>query len=361
MTSPRRSVVINGRFLSQPLSGVQRFALEMVRAMDSIRQREPTHPANGLAMEVLCPRHPRLDPGLHTIPVRETGRLGGYAWEQLELPLAARGRLVLNLANLGPLLAHKITTIHDAIVWEMPTNYTRSFVTAYRLLVPLIARTSRYCVTVSEHSKRSLVAHGITGKVPVSIIHNGIDHILRADQPVPDGISWPERFVFALGNAAPNKNAALVRALAPRLRERGIATVIAGGGNASIFAAAGVGDGNVVALGRVPDAVISEAYRRALAFLFPSFHEGFGIPPLEAMALGCPVVASQSSAMPEILGDAALLRDPRDPQQWLDAVAAIAADAALRADLIEKGRARAALYTWDKAARRMLQLLVATA
>lgn len=361
MISARRSVIINGRFLSQPLSGVQRFALEMVRAMDAIRRDEPAHPANGLAMELLCPRHPRVDPGLHTIPVREVGSLGGYAWEQLELPLAARGRLVLNLANLGPLAARKITTIHDAIVWEMPQNYTRSFVAAYRLLVPLIARTSRYCVTVSEHSKRSLIAHGITGKVPVSVIHNGIDHILRADQPVPEGISWPERFVFALGNAAPNKNAALVRALAPSLRKLGIATVIAGGGNASVFAAADGGDDGVVALGRVPDAVIREAYRRALVFLFPSFHEGFGIPPLEAMALGCPVVASQTSAMPEILGDAALLRDPHEPGQWLDAVSAIAADPALRAQLVDKGRARAALYTWDKAARRMLQLLVASA
>lgn len=356
-----KTIAINGRFLTQPLSGVQRFAWELIRAMDRVRRDEPGHEGNALRMEILCPFSVCPLPRLFTIPVRPVGRLGGYAWEQVELPLAARGSLVLNLCNLGPVLARKVTTIHDTIVWQMPENYTRSFVAAYRMLVPLIARTSQHCVTVSEFSRRSLIEFGISGASPVTVIHNGVDHMLESieQQPTPS-ITWPNRFVFALGNAAPNKNAALVRGIAPRLREMGIATVLAGGGNASVFAGADGGEAGVLALGRVPDAVIREGFRRALAFVFPSFHEGFGIPPLEAMALGCPVVASQTSAMPEILGEAALLRDPRAPEQWLDAIATIAADPQLRARLVERGRERANLYTWDRSARRMLSLLAAT-
>lgn len=358
-----KAIAINGRFLTQPLSGVQRFAWELIRAMDRIRRDEPGHQAAGLRMEILCPASVCPLPSLHTIPVRAVGRTSGYAWEQIELPLAARGRLVLNLCNLGPVFARKVTAIHDTIVWQMPGNYTRAFVAAYRMLLPLIARTSSQCVTVSEFSKRSLAQFGVTGDRPVSVIHNGVDHMLDdvAAPPSSDAIPWPERFVFALGNAAPNKNAALVRAIAPRLRQMGIATVLAGGGNSAVFAGAGGGEADVIALGRVPDAVIREGFRRALAFVFPSFHEGFGIPPLEAMALGCPVVASQTSAMPEILGDAALLRDPSAPDQWLDAIAAIAADPLLRAGLVERGRERARLYTWDRSARRMLSLLASAA
>lgn len=361
MSASRRSVVINGRFLSQPLSGVQRFAWEVVRAMDAIRHSEPEHPGNALELEILCPSQVCPLPRLHTIGARAIGRMGGYAWEQVELPWAARGRLVVNLSNLAPILARKISTIHDAIVWQMPQNYTPAFVAAYRLLLPLIARTSRHCVTVSEHSKRCLQEFGVTGEVPVTVIHNGIDHILEAAAaPSARPIHWPERFVFALGNAAPNKNAALVHALAPRLREHGIATIIAGGGNASVFADVAGRDTGAVALGRVPDSVIREGYGRALAFVFPSFHEGFGIPPVEAMALGCPVVASQNSAMPEILGDAALLRDPNAPQQWLEAILDIAGNPALRSSLVEKGLARAQRYRWDEAGRRMLALLLDT-
>lgn len=358
----RAQVVINGRFLGQPLSGVQRFAWEVVRAMDRIRRDEPAHDSNRLSLEILCPAKVCPLPRLDTITARTVGRRDGYAWEQVELPLAARGRLIVNLCNLGPVFARKITTIHDAIVWQMPENYTRAFVAAYRVLLPLVARTSRHCLTVSEHSKRCLMDFGVTGTTPVSVIHNGIDHILDAAAPTPaEPFPWPERFVFALGNAAPNKNAALVHALAPRLREHGIATVIAGGGNASVFAGPKDSDQGVIALGRVPDAIIREAYSRALAFVFPSFHEGFGIPPVEAMALGCPVVASQTSAMPEILGDAALLRDPRVPDQWLEAIMDIATKPGLRAALIEKGRARSRLFNWDAAARRLLTLLVAEA
>lgn len=357
-----RPIAINGRFLTQPLSGVQRFAWELVRAMDRIRRDDTGHPGAGLDMELLCPTGVAPLPQLETIRVRPVGRLGGYAWEQIELPLAARRRLVLNLCNLGPVLARKVTTIHDTIVWQMPGNYTRAFVAAYRVLLPLIARTSSACVTVSEFSKRSLIKFGVTGDRPVSVIHNGVDHLLASTAAQSaEGVAWPERFVFALGNAAPNKNAALVRTIAPRLRQMGIATVLAGGGNAAVFAGASDDAAEVMMLGRVPDAVIREGFQRALAFVFPSFHEGFGIPPLEAMALGCPVVASQASAMPEILGDGALLRDPRQPDQWLEAIAAIAADPQLRDGLIERGRARAARYTWENSARRMLTLLAATA
>lgn len=353
----RTGVVINGRFLDQPASGVQRFAREIVRAMDTIRAAEPEHEANRLDMEILCPA-PLPTAGLATIPVRAVGRMGGYLWEQVELPLAARGRLVLNLANMGPVLSRKITTVHDAIVWQMPGNYSRAFVAAYRVLLPVIVRTSRHCVTVSDHSRRCLVDLGVTGATPVSVVHNGIDHIRRDGGACPAGMRWPDRFVFALGNAAPNKNLALVRAIAPRLRREGIATVIAGGAHETVFAAAGgLHSDDVVELGRVPDAVIREAFQKALVFVFPSFHEGFGIPPLEAMALGCPVIASATSAMPEILGDAALLRDPGDPEQWLDAVLAIAGDPDLRASVISKGLRRADRFTWDAAARKMLSLL----
>jgi glycosyltransferase involved in cell wall biosynthesis len=198
----------------------------------------------------------------------------------------------------------------------------------------------------------------VAGTRPISVLYNGVDH-LRAASSDSDGadIRWPERFVFALASAAPNKNLQLINSLAARLRERGIATVLAGGSNRSVFANAQAFDTGVTALGRVSDGVIRTAFSKAMAFLFPSFHEGFGIPPLEAMAMGCPVIASNTSAMPEVLGDAALYCSPREIDVWEHAVARLAETPSLRESLVSKGYERARLFTWETSARTMLSLL----
>ena len=341
------------------MTGVQRFATELVRAMDRVITLEADKYTN-ICFQILCPINAieNNDLGLTAIHTRVVGRTRGYVWEQIELPIAARGRLILNLGNIAPIFANKIITIHDAIVWEMPENYRWYFRLSYKMLLPIIAKTSKHCITVSEESKASLLRHGITGDVPVSVIYNGVDHIHRlSDSRVSEKIEWPERIVFSLGSSSPNKNFSLLSRLAPELRKIGISMVIAGAMNPAVFGVTTEIESSIQVLGRISDAAICEAYRRAIAFIFPSFYEGFGIPPLEAMAMGCPVVASNTSAIPEILGDAAIYRSPYSIDGWCDAISELANNRVFSELMGSRGVKRAADFCWDTSARKLLDLL----
>jgi glycosyltransferase involved in cell wall biosynthesis len=121
--------------------------------------------------------------------------------------------------------------------------------------------------------------------------------------------------------------------------------------------AAEVGLGTSVdRLGHVPDDRLAALYRDAVAFLFPSRYEGFGLPPLEAMAAGCPVVSSPAGALAEVLDGAAVLENPTDPERWAHAVLALARDVSARAARVAAGRIRARSFTWQESARRTLEV-----
>ena len=130
--------------------------------------------------------------------------------------------------------------------------------------------------------------------------------------------------------------------------------VIAGGANAKVFGDAGKDDDERIHwLGYVSDGELAALYQQAWAFVFPSIYEGFGIPPLEAMQWGCPVVAARAASIPEVCGDAALYFDPRNAGELVAALQRLAADDGLRQHLSDEGRKRAALFSWPQAARQV--------
>lgn len=363
MPATNRRVVINGRFTASPMTGVQRYAHEIVGAMDTLREED--HPSTrGLDLVLALPPGGAAPARLRTIPSRRVGRLNGYLWEQVDLARFARRDVVLGLGNFGPLASPRaITTVHDAHVWLMPESFSRGFRLAYRALLPLVIRRSRHWTTVSRYSEGALRGYRVADRAASAITPNGHEHARAWDaaRSTLDTSRLPSRFVLALGNRTPNKNLALVHALAPDLARHGIGVVLAGGSNPRVFGADGdAAPTGVVELGRVSDDDIALLMGRALACLFPSFHEAFGLPPVEAMVHGCPVIASDRSALPEVLGEAALLRDPDDRAAWLDAILTVHRDPTLRARLIERGRERAALYSWRRSALALLDLVHAT-
>lgn len=176
--SPLR-IAINGRFLTQRSSGVQRFAMETITAIDALLDGE--YAALKGRIELLAPLKARDFP-LKNIPLRRAGLFSGYLWEQIEFPLHAVGSLLLNLCMLGPLAAkHQIVVVHDATVRALPENFSARFRAAYGFLLPRLCRRADLVVTVSEFSRREIGKwYGAdVGKIPVC--YEGSDHITAVD------------------------------------------------------------------------------------------------------------------------------------------------------------------------------------
>ena len=352
---------INGRFLTQRITGVQRYAHEMMHALDGLLE---AHPINGTPeAELLVPPDVLQEnlPALRNIAIRQLGRLHGHAWEQVELPRFAQG-LVLNFCNTFPMaIRRQLVVIHDASIYASPVGYTPAFKAYYRVLFA----TARYrnnirIVTVSEFSKAELQKFAGFKASQISVIHNGADHWKRVtpDFAVLARLGLVDRpFLMAVGSENKNKNIGRLIEAFYKLSPPDIPLVLAGGKNTQVFSSIEAQDGeNLIRTGYLTDAELAALYSRALAFVFPSLYEGFGLPPLEAMYFGCPVVCSRAASLPEVAGDAALYCNAYDVDDIAACLQKIIEDKAMRDRLIKAGEAQIAKFTWRASAEKMLAL-----
>lgn len=300
----------------------------------------------------LAEQLPRLRPGRYAVlsPPRALAHRAGQAWEQIALPLAARrAELLLSPANLAPLAGRgNVVVIHDSAPFREPGWYRPLYGAWHRTIVPRIARRARLVVVPSEHVRTELVQLLGLDDGRVRAISPGVDAAF-ADPPAPDpllrrlGLEQP--YVLAVGTDSPRKNLGLLDRIAPSLEAAGLRVAIAGSGRSYM---PGSAPGGARRLGYVPDADMPALYAGAAALAVPSLYEGFGLPCVEAMAAGTPVVAADRPALPEACGDAALLVDPDDPDAF--AAALIEAAGPARRRLTDAGRARAAGLSWERSA-----------
>jgi glycosyltransferase involved in cell wall biosynthesis len=345
------TLAVNGRFLGQGMTGVQRFAAEVTGALA----------ASGAALRLLAP--PGAPAALGGVPVEIVGRRTGQAWEQLDLPRAAGGDLLLNLGNTAPLArgARQVVVIHDAGVFDTPESYSLPFRSWYRALHLALPRLGARVVTVSEFSRGRLAARLRLDPARIAVMPEGGEHVLRV--PADAGVLArhglaPGGYALAVGTRAAHKNLGALRDAAALLASRGLVLAVAGAVQGGVFSGPADAEGAAVRLlGRVTDAELRALYENALGLVFPSRYEGFGIPPLEAMWCGCPVLASRAGAVPEVCGDAALWFDADGPAGPAAALARLLDEPGLGDRLRAAGRSRAALYSWDAAARRLLEIV----
>jgi glycosyltransferase involved in cell wall biosynthesis len=170
----------------------------------------------------------------------------------------------------------------------------------------------------------------------------------------------PERFLLSVGTLEPGKNRGVLLPAVRHLARRGVTLPLVVAGQRGWLESGGGGRGSVRFLGYAPDADLAALYSLATAFVFPSWLEGFGLPPLEALACGTPVVASNRPAMPEVLGDAVLYADPRRPDEWGEAIARLVSDTALREEMVGRGLVRSESYSWERAARETIEVYKAS-
>jgi glycosyltransferase involved in cell wall biosynthesis len=362
-----QTVYVNGKFTAQATTGVQRVARCLLEAVDQRLASEVGGPAARWVL--LCPPVGRPPP-LRRVETRVVGARHGslHLWEQWTLPRAARDGLLLNLTGSAPAWAgQQICTLHDAAVFDRPEAYAPLFRGWYRWLFRRLARTAVAINTVSAFSRARLADRlGVPGK-RINVIHNGGDHLLHV-QASPGYLASVglvgRRFVLAVGSENVTKNfGAVIEAMA-ELADDKVLLVIAGGRRGVVFApAAGKTEASdrVIRLGPVGDAELKALYGAAIALVFASSYEGFGLPPLEAMSCGCPVLASSATAVPEVCGDAALYVDPDSPPDIARRLGQMMADDGLRADLVVRGTARLRQFTWQAAAARLQAQLQAEA
>ena len=259
-----------------------------------------------------------------------------------------------------------VLTVHDVVYlshpeWHLPMN--RWFLT---LAMPRFARRAQAIVAVSEYTRREVVSLLRADPARVHVIYEGVDDRF---QPVRDpqalaqvraryGLRPP--FILYVGAIEPRKNLpTLLRAFAALCREPGFEhqLVVAGGKGwlyDEVYAtAAGLDLGErCVFTGRVPDEDLPALYSAADIFAWPTFFEGFGFPPLEAMACGTPVATSNATSLPEVVGDAGLLVSPHDVGAWVAALRRLTSDPALRQRLAGDGLRQARRFRWEETARR---------
>jgi glycosyltransferase involved in cell wall biosynthesis len=307
-------VAIDARAAVRPeLGGVERWARELVARLPGLGDYRVLRPPPALAHRA------------------------GHAWEQLVLPArTARAPVLLCPANLAPLAARNtVVVIHDAAPLRHPGWYSDLYAAWQRRVLPLVARRARRVITVSEFSRREL--RELLG-VDAEVVPGGVDPRFRP------GPRAERPYVLCVASQTARKNLA---ALAP-LARAGVDVVVAGGHRPQFTREAGL-DG-LRLLGHVDDAALPGLYAGAAAFVLPSRYEGFGLPVLEAMASGTPVVAADAGALPETCGGAARLAPP---DAVADAVADLLADPDEQERLRALGLARAAEFSWERTAREI--------
>jgi glycosyltransferase involved in cell wall biosynthesis len=350
----KRKIFINGRYLTQRITGVQRYAAEVVSSLDRLLKAGTL--GDGHCVTLLAPTGSYQLPALKSIRLVQSGVLSGHLWEQIELPRLARDGLLFNPCGPSPLFhSCQITMLPDASVFVAPQGYSFAYRVWTRLLYLSAGLRAKAILTISKYSKGKLLDHCWTlSRKKIYVVYPGSDHMLRCgiDNGILDNLLKNGRrdYVLCVGSQQANKNVKIVTSISGWLEERGISTIITGGSNKTVYRGEEKDEGDVTKTGYVTDSQLRALYQNARCFIFPSFEEGFGIPPLEAMHCGCPVVASSSASMPEVCGDGALYFDPHDVQGLKDALDAVLSNTVVADRLRAQGVSQVERYTWDKTA-----------
>jgi glycosyltransferase involved in cell wall biosynthesis len=305
----------------------------------------------------------------HSVYPLPMDTLAKIVWPNLVLPCqAAQDRFDLihattHYGTFMPCRYRNVITVTDVSPLLHPDTHGRGQVMYHRYFLPQVLKRADVIVTISHSSKKDIISCFRLSEEKVHVIHLGVD---RNFVPTVTGESnfartLPERYILNIGTLEARKNLPRLLEAYAIVRGKGLShkLLIAGARGWRLSSLARIVEkhkleNDVVFLGYVEDADLPLLYSRADFFVYPSIYEGFGLPILEAMACGTPVITSNCSSMPEVAGDAALLVDPLDVNDLVTKILDLAGSGDLRRFLREKGIGRASLFSWEKTAQETL-------
>lgn len=342
-----KKIVINGKFLGDRMQGIVRYARELVRRLDNLSE--------GLDITLLVPLNVEADLPLKNIKIVKYGRRNGIKWEQRDLAKYMRKHkdsICVNLCNVAPVHAPAgVTVVHDIMYKVNPSHYTSLRNRLSRLWhcyqYKVIAKKELAILTVSEFSKNDIIKNYPISDGKVYVVPSAWQHVKKFS----GNDNWqtaypylePKQFYFSLSTLARNKNGKWILEVAKNNPE----AVFAIGGK--YYDADDVNiPSNVHMLGFISDEDACSLIKNCKAFIHPSLYEGFGLPPLEALALGADVISSNTTSLPEVLGNSAHYIDPYDYNVDLDKL--LREPVADREEALQK-------FSWSKSAEKLLDIL----
>lgn len=359
---------INGRFLLVKQTGVQRAAYNLVSTLIKLDRKNEYLIFTGYS-ELKNP-----DWAFENVTVIPSLIRGGSAfrnliWEQVQLPLLAKRYKVDVLhspANMAPLFyaGKSILHIHDVCFIVNPQWYSFAFRTWYKFVIPKLARKATRVVTNSNSSKNDLLRYCDLDNKKLKLVYWAVDDSFKNDKPNPES---KQDYILYVGSLEPRKNIKnLIRAFClmkinnPEIKTK----LVLIGGESPLFARLKLTinqfQDDIILKGFVTENELRTYYQRAMLVAYPSLYEGFGLPPLEAMASGSAVVTSTTSSLPEIVGNAAIKVNPREVESLAEAFKKIITDQIAREELVRMGFDRVKRFSWAKVARSVLSIYYET-
>jgi len=331
-------LLIDGRILShEHITGVERYTRSLINSFETL----------GLRHDIYAP------------PTKN--KYMQHLWEHTALPRAARKYDILFCpANMSPLWKPHgckfVLTIHDISFLLFPDAYHPLYRNYYGRATARVISIANRIITDSYSEKAMLSKYFPEHLNKITVIHCGIDTRFFV-QPDSQNNDSKEKYILYVGTLNSRKNFSGIINAFIRICDRVPHTLLIAGARQPIYPCGNnIENKRIRYLGFVDDGALPALYRNASLFVFPSFYEGFGFPPLEAMACGCPVIASNTSSLPEICGDAARLVDPRNTEEIANAMLEVLRNQALQNSMIEAGFKRASQFTWENTAKATIKV-----